>query len=153
MTERLSKKRRIDDMDWVEGHCLEYEQLKLRWGMVHPVLQDVQSEFWPTTRNRERDVLAVCAQLYPVEYNEATKSGDVKGRDVSQSMKRRVGCSTKFLSDDTTIQLLPTVMPQWRFWITTPGFNRILAPKEAFVFRASQRASTRKLLPTPRFLS
>ena len=111
----------------------EYQNLGLRWGTLQPHRDDQQSDWYPVARERERDVLAVCQKLFPGECTH-DGAGTVHGRDLSQSVKRRVGCTTKILSDKTEITIIPTVMPQWRFWIEDP-VHRFSIGKESMAFQ------------------
>lgn len=135
LTEHLSRKRNPDDRQWVEGHLAEYNLKDLRWGEVRPHLSDQKSPWFPTLRDREQDVLAVCSKLYPQDYEiSASRPGMRFGRDVSQSVKRRVGCSTKMLESGDSVSLCSTVMPMWRFWAAHP-FHRLVVGEESLAFQ------------------
>ena len=125
LNDMKSKKRKCDDADWREGHMMEYTALGLRWGAVHPHPEDQASDWWPCVKGRERDVLAVCRQLHPMDWTPFSPSM-VYGRDVSQSAKRRVGCSVRDLKSGGQTTILSTVMPHWRFWLASP-VNRFMA--------------------------
>lgn len=54
-------------------------------------------------------------------------------RDVSQSLKRRPGCSLH-ATGRGTIRLVPAVLPGSKHWLTTP-FNRFATGRERFALQ------------------